>query len=235
MAVRNKRPDLNGVIVVDKPLGWTSADVCRRLRSRTNGAKVGHAGTLDPLATGVLVVCLGKATKLIESIQASEKLYVTTIDLSAFTTTDDAEGEREEITVDRPPTLEAVRAACDALTGETMQTPPAFSAVKVGGKRAYALARKGEDVRINAKVVVIHEIAIDRYDWPTLELSIRCGKGTYIRAIARDLGAALGTGGTLLALRRTRIGEYTLDLAINPEELLDRIDTIHDLGGTPTD
>ncbi len=229
MAIRNKRPDLNGVLVVDKPLGWTSADVCRRIRSRTAGAKVGHAGTLDPLATGVLVICLGKATKLIESIQASEKVYETTIDLSASTTTDDAEGEREEIAIEAPPSLKDVRDACGALTGEIGQTPPTYSAVKVGGQRAYKLARQGKEVQIKPKKVTVHEIMIERYDWPDLELTIRCGKGTYIRSIARDLGNALGTGGTLTALRRTRIGEHTIDRAICPEDLPETVETIEQL------
>ena len=229
MAIRNKRPDLNGVLVVDKPLGWTSADVCRRIRSRTGGAKVGHAGTLDPLATGVLVVCLGKATKQIESIQASEKVYETTVDLSAFTSTDDAEGERVEIEVETPPTLNQIRDACDAMTGEIEQTPPAFSAVKVGGQRAYKLAREGKEVEIKAKRITIHEITIERYTWPELDLTIRCGKGTYIRSIARDLGNTLGTGGTLTALKRTRIGKYSIDRSINPEEIPETVETIEQL------
>jgi len=229
MGVKNKRPDLNGVLVVDKPLGWTSADVCRRIRSRTGGAKVGHAGTLDPLATGVLVVCLGKATKQIEQIQVSEKVYETTIDLSAFTNTDDAEGEREDVAVAEPPSPEQVRAACEQLTGEIMQTPPAFSAVKIGGQRAYKLARKGEAVQIKARPVTIHEICVTDYSWPTLSLTIRCGKGTYIRVIARDLGGLLETGGTLTMLRRTRIGEYDLEQAIDPGGISERIDSFEDL------
>lgn len=220
MGVRNKRPDLNGVLVVDKPLGVSSAHVCRVIRRVTGGAKVGHAGTLDPLATGVLVLCLGTATKAISAIQDGEKAYDTTIDLSAFTTTEDAEGERTAVPVDTPPIQQHIeRVLAGNFHGEIDQTPPAFSAVKVDGKRAYARARAGEDVVIQPKRVRIHRIDITRYEWPTLVISVRCGKGTYIRSIARDLGNALGTGGTLTQLRRTRVGRYGLDHARELESL----------------
>jgi tRNA pseudouridine55 synthase len=220
MAVRNRRPDLNGLLVIDKPLGWSSADVCRFVRRRTGGAKVGHGGTLDPLATGVLVVCLGRATKSIDGIVGAEKDYRAAIDLSAFTTTDDAEGERTEVAVDEPPATDAIRRALDeGFAGEIEQRPPAFSAVKIGGRRAYKLARAGEAVEPEPKRVVIHETRVERYDWPALDLFVRCGKGVYIRSIARDLGVALGTGGSLTGLVRTRVGAYRLADAVGPDDL----------------
>ncbi|MFG0258498.1 MAG: tRNA pseudouridine(55) synthase TruB [Phycisphaerales bacterium JB043] len=212
---RNLRPDLNGILVVDKPLGLTSAAVCRKVRALTGGAKVGHAGTLDPLATGVLVLCLGTATKRIDSIMGTSKRYHTTIDLSAFSTTDDAEGERTQIDVMTPPTLEGVRSACKSFVGQIEQRPPVFSAVHVDGKRSYKTARNAEREgaldaveRPSAKRVTIHSIEILRYEWPELELDITSGKGVYIRSIARDLGEALGTGGMLTSLRRTAVGEF---------------------------
>lgn len=222
MGVKNKRPDLNGVLVVDKPLGVTSAHVCRVVRRITGGAKVGHAGTLDPLATGVLVLCLGKATKGIDTIQAGEKWYEALVDLSVFTTTDDAEGERTPPSqlADPLPTREQIQAVLDEqFTGSVQQAPPAFSAVKVDGQRAYKRARSGEDVEIKPKTVRIDEVRVNHYDWPELELFIRCGKGTYIRSIARDLGVALQTGGSLLNLRRTRVGEYTIEDSRSLEKL----------------
>lgn len=224
MAIRNHRPDLNGLLIIDKPLGWTSADVCRFVRRRSGGAKVGHAGTLDPLATGVLIVCLGKATKMIDGLMAIEKTYRAEVDLSAFSATDDAEGERQFVDVDSLPALGAIRAACDALTGRIMQRPPNFSAVKVGGQRAYRMARRGDTPEIKPKPVEVHAIEILEYAWPRLTLDIRCGKGTYIRSIARDLGASLGTGGMLSGLVRTSSGAFTIEDAVAPEELPERID-----------
>ena len=220
MGVRNKRPDLNGILVIDKPLGWSSAKVCRVIRRMTGGAKVGHAGTLDPLATGVLVVCLGRATKLVEGIMGTTKAYRAEVDLSAFTTTDDREGERTEVDVATPPTLEAIRSAlASGFTGEIRQRPPAFSAVKIEGQRAYRLARAGGAPAPEPKTVTIHAIEVRGYDWPMLMLEIECSKGTYIRSIARDLGRVLGTGGTLASLVRTRVGEFTLDRALAPDDL----------------
>jgi tRNA pseudouridine55 synthase len=222
MGIRNKRPDLNGVLVINKPLTWTSADVCRLIRRKTGGAKVGHGGTLDPLATGVLVVCLGRATKTIDEIMGAAKRYRADIDLSAFSTTDDAEGDCTPVA---PPTAlpdkDQIRAALDAMTGTIMQRPPAFSAIKVDGKRAYKLARAGETVELKPRAVRIDGIEIVGYTWPTLTLDIRCGKGTYIRSIARDLGGALATGGMLAGLVRTEVGRFTLDTAVNPETLPD--------------
>ncbi|MCA9294333.1 MAG: tRNA pseudouridine(55) synthase TruB [Phycisphaerales bacterium] len=220
MAIKNHRPDLNGILVIDKPLGMTSARVCAQVRGLTRGAKVGHAGTLDPLATGVLVLCLGKATKAIDRIMATEKRYTATIDLAAFSTTDDREGERLPVDVGTPPLRAQIEQVLQTqFVGEIEQQPPAFSALWVDGRRAYTLAREGKAPVLDARPVMIHAIEIVRYAWPELEFDIRCGKGTYIRSIARDLGRALGTGGMLSALRRTAVGGYTQAQARFPEDL----------------
>ena len=219
--VRNRRPDLNGVLVVDKPLRWSSAKVCAHIRRATGGAKVGHAGTLDPLATGVLVVALGSATKSIPIIQAMPKAYRAAVDLSAFTTTDDAEGVRAEVAVDSPPALARIRdLLAREFTGEVRQRPPAFSAIKVGGERSYRRARRGDEgLRddIPERLITVHAVGVVAYDFPTLTLDIACSKGTYIRSIARDVGERLGTGGTLASLVRTSVGRYTLRAAVSPD------------------
>ena len=211
---RTPRPATTGIIIVDKPIGPTSMDVVRVVRRRAGGAKTGHAGTLDPLATGVLVVCLGKATKSVPRIMDTSKRYLAEIDLSAFTTTDDREGEAREIIVETPPDCEMVMQVLQSFVGDIQQKPPAFSAINIQGKRAYKLARKGEIVDIPARSVRIHDIQLLRYDWPMLTLDIHCGKGTYIRSLARDLGLALGTGGHLASLRRTAVGRFTIEKAI---------------------
>jgi len=213
-------------------------DVCRVVRRRTGGAKVGHAGTLDPLASGVLVVCLGAATKAIDSLMASEKRYLAEVDLSAFSSTDDREGERREVTVTIPPTREAIEGALAGFVGIVQQRPPAHSAVHIAGRRAYAIAREadrrgGQAERPPARPVVIHEIGLVEYAWPRLTIDIRCGKGTYIRSLARDLGEALGTGGMLAALRRTAVGGYSLEMALPLDDLPERIEP-HDLSPVPT-
>jgi tRNA pseudouridine55 synthase len=235
---RNLRPDVNGVLAVDKPLGWSSAKVVAAARRVTGGAKVGHAGTLDPLATGVLVLCFGTATKAAERIQSLGKHYAARVDLSHFTTTDDAEGEPIDITrlvpaafsvtpIDRVerdarghPTQAAIeRALAERFIGEIAQRPPDFSAVKVGGERAYRIARGGATPDIATKSVRIDAVTVLSYDWPHLELDIACGKGTYIRSLARDLGLALGVGGTLTALVRTAVGRWTVDDALPADDL----------------
>lgn len=216
---RRPRPSTTGVIVVDKPLHFSSMDVVRVVRGKARGAKTGHAGTLDPLATGVLVVCLGKATKLVNRLMDTHKRYLAEVDLTAFTNTDDREGEREEISVDAPPDAERVAAAVAGFVGEIEQTPPAYSAINVSGQRAYKLARRGEAVELAARPVLIHAIDVRGYDWPLLALDIRCGKGTYIRSLARDLGRSLGTGGHLASLRRTEVGPFTLGQARQLDDL----------------
>ncbi len=216
---RYANPTLTGLLVVDKPLRWSSMDVVRVLRRATGGAKAGHAGTLDPLATGVVVCCLGKATKLIDSLMGLTKVYEADVDLSAFTITDDREGEREEVAIDVPPDEQTVRDALARFIGDIQQKPPAFSAIHVDGQRAYKLARKGELVDLPARTVHIDAIDLMHYAWPIATLRITCGKGTYIRSLARDLGLALNTGGHLASLRRTAVGNFTLDGAFDEERL----------------
>jgi tRNA pseudouridine55 synthase len=223
-----------GVIVIDKDLGFTSMDVCAivRGRFRKGGApknlKVGHGGTLDPLATGVLVVLVGKATKLCDLIMAGEKEYEATIDLSKRSTTDDLEGEQTLVDIARPPTREDVALAAVTLTGRIMQRPPNYSAIKVGGKRAYAEARKGNEVTLAERPVDVHSFEILEYVWPSATVRVRCGKGTYIRSLARDLGGPLGAGGMLTQLRRTRVGRFSIEGARKLREL-DRPLTASDL------
>lgn len=215
---------LDGILVVDKPLGWSSMDVVRRVRraARAGGAakaKVGHAGTLDPLATGVVVCCLGKATRQVERIMGMTKVYEAEVDLSAFTTTDDREGERQEVNVATPPTEAQVREVINRFVGEVEQVPPAYSAIHVGGQRAYKLARRGENVELPARTVRIDAIDVLGYAWPILTIRVTCGRGTYIRSLARDLGKALGTGGHLASLRRTAVGSYDLSKAAGASRL----------------
>ncbi len=199
-------------------------DAVAIVRSRAKRAKTGHAGTLDPLATGVLVLALGKkATRNLDRFMATDKRYVTTIDLSAFTATDDAEGERREVTVTSPPALEHIHETVGRFVGRIMQRPPVYSAIKVGGRRAYDLSRRGVDVEIRERPVLIHDIRVVGYDWPMLQIEVHCAKGTYIRSLARDLGEALGTGGYCQELRRTAVGPFTLAMARTVDELPDSI------------
>ncbi|MEM6504508.1 MAG: tRNA pseudouridine(55) synthase TruB [Planctomycetota bacterium] len=222
------QPDakLSGLLVIDKPLGWSSMTVCRKVRSAAGGRvkgpnklKVGHAGTLDPLATGVLVVCIGKATRHVEQVMGQGKVYEAAIDLSAFTASDDGEMPREEVQVDRLPTDGQIDAALVQQTGLIEQVPPNFSAVHIDGQRAYKAARQGEPLDLKPRQVRIDAIERLAYDWPVLRLRIACGKGTYIRSIARDLGRLLHTGGHLTALRRTAVGGYTVDQAFPVDDL----------------
>ena len=216
---------IRGLLVIDKPRGPSSMAVCARVRAalRRGGApkrvKVGHGGTLDPLATGVLVVLCGKATPLCDRVMQGTKRYRTRVDLSAFTTTDDLEGERTEIDVEQAPTRDLIEAKLSSFVGTIMQRPPAYSAMKVGGRRAYALARQGIDVQLEPRPVVVHEIKLVSYEWPYVDLDIHSGKGVYIRSIARDLGEALGTGGSLAELRRMQVGPFAIDQAVPLDEL----------------
>lgn len=216
---------LSGMLIIDKPTGWTSMDVCARVRGllRRGGApkrvKVGHTGTLDPMATGVLVVLVGRATRLSERLMADEKVYEAEVDLSRRSNTDDAEGEIEEVGVLRAPTADEVSAVLARFVGTIQQRPPAFSALHVGGRRAYELAREGREVDLPARPVRIDEVRAAFYGYPVLRIRVRCGKGTYIRSLARDIGLALGTGGMLTGLRRTRVGRYEASDARTPESL----------------
>lgn len=218
-----ERTAVSGVIVFDKPERVSSAGLCRLVKGRLRslGApkslKVGHGGTLDPMATGVVVVLVGKMTKRCDEVMAGEKEYLAGIDLSAFTASDDRETPREPVEVAAHPTLAAVERAVAAFVGEIDQKPPAHSAIWIDGQRAYKKARRGDEVEMASRRVVVHEARVLAYDWPLVTLSIRCGKGVYIRSIARDLGLALGTGGTLAWLRRTRVGPWTIREAVTPE------------------
>lgn len=213
------RPTPFGLLIIDKPEGITSMGVCRKVRAKLVAAgapkrvKVGHGGTLDPLATGLLVILIGKATRLCNQIMAGEKRYLAEIDLSRSSTTDDREGETTPAPPASPPTRDQVQAACKTFLGVIQQSPPAYSAIKIGGQRAYKLARAGDPQKIAARPVHIHTIDILAYAWPALTLDIRCGKGVYIRSLARDLGLALTGAGMLLSLRRTAVLPFTIEQA----------------------
>ncbi len=216
----------SGLVIVDKPSGWTSHDVVARIRRLAGTRRVGHAGTLDPMATGVLVVGIEKATRLLGHLALTEKEYLATIRLGQATDTGDAEGTVVSASSAGELTLAPVRAAAASLTGEIQQVPPAASAVKVGGKRAYRLAREGRPPVLDARAVTVHEFTISDPrpagpDGGLLDVTaaVRCSSGTYVRALARDLGESLGVGGHLAMLRRTRVGPYRLGDARTMEEL----------------
>ncbi len=219
MAPRQKRAQLEGLLVVDKPAGLTSHDVVERVRRLGRQRRVGHAGTLDPLATGVLVLGLGRATRLLEYMAGHDKRYVATVRLGVATTTYDAEGEVAARYEGPWPSQEAVEAALQAFVGTIEQIPPPFSALKQGGERLYAKARRGEKVTVPARHVVIHGLRLLAYTPPLLRLDITCSKGTYIRSLAHDLGQALGTGAHLAALRRLASGPFTLEETHSLEEV----------------
>ncbi len=210
-----------GFLNVHKPRGMTSHDIVAAVRRRLpRKTKVGHAGTLDPFATGVLVLCVGQATRLASYVQSQPKRYAAEVTLGATSTTDDPEGEIAPTPGAEPVPLDEVRGALEAFVGEIDQVPPAHSAVHVGGRRAYKLAREGERPELPSRRVVVHAIELVRYDWPVVELDVRCGSGTYVRALARDIGRELGVGGYCSALARTEVGCFTLDAAV-PLDALD--------------
>lgn len=211
--------------VVDKPLGWTSSDVVRKLKYllRKLGypkIKIGHAGTLDPLATGVLIVCIGKATKRVTEIQAGEKEYVADIILGATTPSGDLEHPIDATFPTDHITRERVEEALRSLTGERLQTPPVYSAKMIDGKRAYEYAREGEQVEMRRALINIFEMEILEFSMPLLRLRVRCSKGTYIRSLAIEIGEALQSGAHLAALRRTRSGDHRVEDAWALEELV---------------
>ena len=218
----------DGVVVVDKPAGWTSHDVVARMRRLAGTRKVGHAGTLDPMATGVLVVGIGRATRLLTYIVGADKEYTATIRLGVTTTTDDAEGEVLQVVDASGVSPADVVAGAAALTGPIQQVPSAVSAIKVDGQRAYARVRAGEDVELAARPVTVSRFEIHEQR-PTVtddgspvldvDVTVVVSSGTYVRALARDLGAGLGVGGHLTVLRRTRVGGYGLDVARSLDEL----------------
>lgn len=220
-------------LYIDKPLEWTSFDVVKRLRGvllhrlHRKKMKVGHAGTLDPLATGVMVVVTGRSTKLIETLQAGVKEYVATIQLGATTPSFDLETEIDATYPTSHITREAIEAILPRFRGRIEQVPPAFSACKVDGHRAYNMARKGREVELKPKVLVIDSIDIEEFDIEKMSLRLRivCSKGTYIRALARDIGEALGSGGHLTALRRTRVGDVGIEDCLTVDQAVELIRT----------
>jgi tRNA pseudouridine55 synthase len=213
----------SGLVIVDKPSGWTSHDVVAKIRRLAGTRRVGHAGTLDPMATGVLVTGVEKATRLLGHLALTEKEYLATIRLGQATDTGDADGTVVSASPAGGLTLAQVRAAAAAFTGDIQQVPPAVSAVKVGGRRAYQLAREGKAPVLDARPVTVHEFTISdpRPAGGLLDVTaaVRCGSGTYVRALAHDLGASLGVGGHLTMLRRTRVGPYRLSDAHGLAEL----------------
>jgi tRNA pseudouridine55 synthase len=208
--------DQGQVLLIDKPIDWTSFDVVRKLRRLVRTKKVGHAGTLDPLATGLLILCTGKYTKKINEYMAQEKEYTGTITLGALTPTYDLESEPEQHKDYSFITRELVtNTIADAFTGLILQTPPIHSAIKVNGQRVYELARKGKEVKLEPRPVTIKEFDITGFQLPVLDFRVVCTPGTYIRSLANDLGSALGCGGYMSSLRRTRIGEFKVEDAMD--------------------
>lgn len=213
------------VVYFNKPLTWTSFDLVNKFRYKLSRKlkvkkiKVGHAGTLDPLATGVMIVCTGKATKRIDEFQYQTKEYVATLKLGETTPSFDLEKEVDAVYPTEHITRELVEEVLQSFVGTIQQIPPVFSACKVEGKRAYEMARNGEEVQLKAKTLVIDEIELLECELPVIKIRVVCSKGTYIRALARDIGVALHSGAHLIALERTRIGDITLDQCISPDDI----------------
>lgn len=220
------------ILYIDKPLGWTSFDAVKRVRGallrrlRLKKFKVGHAGTLDPLATGVMILCTGRATKRIDELQAGVKEYEATLALGATTPSFDLETEIDATYPTDHITRELTESTLSRFVGRIEQIPPAYSACKIDGVRAYDLARNGLDVDLKPKILVIDEIELQSFSPTEIKIRVVCSKGTYIRALARDIGAALGSGAHLTALRRTRIGDITLDKCISVEQAAELIKTV---------
>jgi tRNA pseudouridine55 synthase len=229
---------LAGIIPIDKPIGPTSMGVCRRvrwlLRKGLEGSgvparslKVGHAGTLDPMATGLVLVLVGNATRLCERLMHAPKRYLAEVDLAHTSESDDLEKAPQPAEIAAIPSLADLRAACDRFTGTIMQSPPAHSAIKVDGARAYTIARTGADLAMPARPVRIDACEIVSYDWPIAVLDVRCGRGTYIRSLARDLGRSLGVGGMLRGLRRTEVGMFHVEHALRFDTLPEPMGRAH--------
>ena len=220
-----------GILLINKPLEWTSFDVVKKARNllrahfKVNKIKVGHAGTLDPLASGLLVVCTGKFTKRINEFQGQEKEYIGTFTLGSTTPSYDLETEVDQIFPIANIKVEDIQVATKKFIGTIEQFPPVFSALKKGGERLYEKARRGEEVQIDARLVHIHEFEITRIYLPEIDFRIVCSKGTYIRSLAHDFGKALNSGAHLNALCRIRIGNFHLNQAIDIETLKDYIET----------
>ena len=220
------------ILYIDKPLHWSSFDAVKRVRGimarrlKIKKMKVGHAGTLDPLATGVMIVCTGRATKRIDELQAHTKEYVATIALGATTPSFDLETEIDARFPTEHITREMVEDVLKKFTGRIEQVPPAFSACKIDGKRAYKMARKGKEVELKAKILVIDEIELLEYSQQSIVVRVVCSKGTYIRALARDIGQALNSGGHLTALRRTRVGDVKVEDCLTVDQAVEMLNNV---------
>lgn len=216
------------VAVIDKPYEWTSADVVRKLKFQLRKCgypkiKIGHAGTLDPLATGILLVCIGRATKQVEKLQAEEKEYVAELMLGATTPSGDMEHEVDYTYPTEHITREAVEEALRTLTGEREQLPPLYSAKKIQGVRAYEFARAGEEVELKRALINIYEMELMEYDLPRIKIRVRCSKGTYIRSLAFEIGEALSSGAYLTSLRRTRSGGFVVERAHTLDDFMEKL------------
>ncbi len=220
------------VFYVDKPLRWTSFDVVSKLRWKITKSlkikkiKVGHAGTLDPLATGVMIICTGKSTKLIDDFQYQTKEYIATLELGATTPSFDLELPVDAVYPVKHITRDLVDQVIPSFVGEIWQTPPVYSAVKVDGKRAYDYARNGQEVELKPKLLVIDEIEVLDFSLPILKIKVVCSKGTYIRALARDIGIALNSGAHLISLQRTRIGNIRIENCWQIDPLVQQIENV---------
>ncbi len=218
------------VILIDKPLRWTSFDVVRKIRNLIRIKKVGHAGTLDPLATGLLIICTGKFTKRINEYMAQEKEYTGSFTLGATTASYDLEQEPENFKPFQHLTAEEIKAAAIPFTGELLQVPPAHSAIQIDGKRVYELARAGKEVVIEPRKVTIKEFEITKIELPLVYFRVVCSTGTYIRSLANDFGKALGCGAHLSRLCRTRIGEFTVNHAMTMEAFEEEVKKLKSAG-----
>ena len=216
------------VAIIDKPYEWTSADVVRKIKFQLRKCghpkiKIGHAGTLDPLATGILIVCIGRATKRVESLQAEQKEYVAELMLGATTPSGDMEHEVDATYPTEHITREAVKAALQSLTGEREQLPPQYSAKKVQGVRAYEFARAGEEVELKRAKINIYAMELVEYDLPRIKIRVECSKGTYIRSLAFEIGETLNSGAYLTSLRRTRSGDFRVEEAHTLDAFMEKL------------
>lgn len=219
------------VAVIDKPIGWTSSDVVRRIKFKLRHKgfrkiKVGHAGTLDPLATGILLICIGKATKRVEELQAEEKEYTADLMLGATTPSFDMEHPVDKTYPTDHITREMVEQTLESLKGERLQSPPVYSAKKIEGVRAYELARAGEEVAMRKALINIYELTLERFEMPEISIRVRCSKGTYIRSLAGEIGEGVHSGAYLTSLRRVRSGGFTVDEAMSVDEFCEKLDSI---------
>jgi tRNA pseudouridine55 synthase len=226
-AKQARRLRLNGILVVNKPTPLSSMGVVSRVRGRAQGVRTGHAGTLDPLATGVLVLGLGRATKQLDELMNLEKRYQTSIDLSVTNDCFDLEHETHPVDIDTPPTQADIESALAKYTGAVQQAPPVYSAIKVGGRKSCDLARRDEALELPKRTVHVHELRLTRFTWPLIELDIRCAKGFYVRSLARDLGQMLGSGGVCRSIHRSAIGHFTDADAFEFDAIPDPIEQIH--------